>query len=114
MGKKHPKPKPSKGGLRERKKLETRRALAKTAEKLFRSHGYENVRMIDIARAADVAEQTLYNYFPTKEHLVFDQAQEFEARILAVVLGKPKKMPLAEALRRGAAKFLDELSGTAG
>jgi AcrR family transcriptional regulator len=114
MGKKHSKSKPSDGGLRERKKLETRRALAKTAAKLFRSHGYVNVRMIDIARAADVAEQTLYNYFPTKEHLVFDQAQEFETRILAVVLEKPKKMPLAEALRREATKFLDELSATAG
>jgi AcrR family transcriptional regulator len=114
MGKKHPRSKPPEGGLRERKKLETRRALAKTAAKLFRSHGYENVRMIDIARAADVAEQTLYNYFPTKEHLVFDQAQEFEARILAVVLEKPKKMALAEALRREATKFLDELSDMAG
>jgi AcrR family transcriptional regulator len=112
--KKHPKSKPSEGGLRERKKLETRRALAKTAAKLFRAQGYENVRMIDIAHAADVAEQTLYNYFPTKEHLVFDQTQELEARILAVVLEKPKKMPLAEALRRGAEKFLDELSGAEG
>jgi len=114
MAKKDRKSEEPAGGLRERKKLETRRSLAKTAAKLFRSHGYENVRMIDIARAADVAEQTLYNYFPTKEHLVFDQAHELEARILSAVLDKPKKEPLSVALHRGLSRFLEELSETVG
>lgn len=114
MAKKERKSKRPAGGLRQRKKQETRRALAKTAAKLFRSQGYENVRMIDIARDAGVSEQTLYNYFPTKEHLIFDQAQEFEARLLAVVLEKPKKKPLVDALRRESSRFLEELTDAVG
>ena len=70
--------------------------------------------MKDIARAADVSEQTLYNYFPSKEHLIFDQQQEFESRILSIVVGKPSGTPLSEALRQGAARFLDELSHAVG
>ena len=58
------------------------------------------MRMIDIARAADVAEQTLYNYFPTKEHLIFDMDQEFEAESLLLCFAEILTS-LADALRWG-------------
>lgn len=97
-------------GLRSRKKKWTRLRIAKVAADLFRARGYNNVRMIDIARAAEVSQQTLYNYYPTKEHLIFDQHEEFGSRILSTVLDKSPQMPLLDALTLGASKFLYELS----
>jgi len=95
--------------LRVRKKRQTRERIAAVAARLFRTHGYERVRMRDIARAADVAEQTLYNYFPTKEHLVFDRDQEFEQRLVNVVRQRRLGTTIASAVRREATRFLGEL-----
>ena len=57
-------------GLRELKKARTRQLIADTAARLFAERGYEQVAVSDVAREAEVAEQTVYNYFPTKEQLV--------------------------------------------
>ena len=45
--------------------------------------GFEQVTVAQIARAADVAEQTVYNYFPTKEDLVYWRLESFEQELLA-------------------------------
>ena len=95
--------------LRERKKRHTRERVAAVARRLFRTHGYESVRMRDIAKAAEVAEQTLYNYFPTKEHLIFDLDQEFEQRLVDVVRHRRSGVTIAGAVSREAARFLEEL-----
>jgi len=50
-------------GLRERKKARTRRAIADAAARLFAERGYERVAVSDVAREAEVSEQTVYNYF---------------------------------------------------
>jgi len=95
--------------LRARKKRQTRERIAAVAARLFRTHGYERVRMRDIAKAADVAGQTLYNYFPTKEHLVFDRDQEFEQQLVDVVRQRRLGTTIASAVRREATRFLGEL-----
>jgi AcrR family transcriptional regulator len=69
-------------GLRERKKQQTRQSIAETARGLFVERGFEAVRVAEIARAADVSEKTVFNYFPTKEDLVFWRLEAFEAEIL--------------------------------
>jgi AcrR family transcriptional regulator len=61
-------------GLRERKKLETRQRISDLATQMFVEQGYDAVRVADIAARAGISEKTVYNYFPTKESLVFDQA----------------------------------------
>jgi len=95
--------------LRARKKRQTRERIASVAARLFRTRGYEQVRMRDIAKAADVAEQTLYNYFPTKEHLIFDLDQEFEQRLVDLVRHRGPGTTIAAAVGRGATRFLGEL-----
>jgi len=38
--------------------------------------GFENVKVAEIAAIVGVSEKTVFNYFPTKESLVFDRADE--------------------------------------
>ena len=71
-------------GLREQKKARTRRLIADTAARLFAERGYENVAVSDIAREAEVSEQTVYNYFRTKEQLVTDRDEQIHSRLPGV------------------------------
>ncbi len=68
-------------GLRERKKARTRRVIADAAARLFAERGYEQVTVSDVAREADVSEQTVYNYFQTKEQLVTDLHPYFQEEL---------------------------------
>jgi AcrR family transcriptional regulator len=70
--------------------------------------------MRDIACAANGSDQTLCNYFSSKEHLIFDQQQEFEERILRAAIGTSSGMPLSETLRQGASRLLHDLSKNVG
>jgi AcrR family transcriptional regulator len=59
-------------GRRERKKQQTRQAISDVATALFLERGFDAVTVAEVARAADVAVQTVFNHFPTKEDLFFD------------------------------------------
>ena len=72
-------------GLRARKKQRTRELIAETARRLFAERGFEAVTVAEIARAAEVAEKTVFNYFPTKEDLFYSRLEAFEAEILAAI-----------------------------
>jgi AcrR family transcriptional regulator len=72
-------------GLRELKKARTRHLIAATAARLFAERGYDNVAVRDVAREAEVAEQTVYNYFPTKEQLVTDREQQVQDRLCELI-----------------------------
>ncbi|HEX4831692.1 MAG TPA: TetR/AcrR family transcriptional regulator [Trebonia sp.] len=69
-------------GLRERKKRQTRERIRETAMRMFMESGFDNVKVADIARGADVSEGTVFNYFPTKEDLVFAGMEGFEADLI--------------------------------
>jgi AcrR family transcriptional regulator len=76
-------------GLRERKKLETRQRISDLATQMFVDQGFDAVRVADIAQRAGISEKTVYNYFPTKESLVFDQADAQLAGALRAVAQRP-------------------------
>jgi AcrR family transcriptional regulator len=62
------------GGLsdrRARKKAQTRDHIRSTAQRLFAERGFEAVTIADVAAAADVAVQTVFNHFAAKEDLFF-------------------------------------------
>jgi AcrR family transcriptional regulator len=75
-------------GLRERKKAQTRELIAETARRLFGERGFEHVSVAEIARVADVSEKTVFNYFPTKEDLVYWRLESFEAELLDTIRGR--------------------------
>jgi len=86
-------------GLRERKKARTRRLIADTAGRLFAERGYEHVAVTDVAREAEVAEQTVYNYFPTKEQLVTDREQQIQDRLCDLIRSRLPGVTPAAAVR---------------
>ena len=91
-------------GLRERKKQQTRELLAETARRLFSERGFERVSVAEIARAADVSEKTVFNYFPTKEDLVYWRLESFEEDLLGTLRERPAGESLLDAFGRFVAR----------
>ena len=91
-------------GLRERKKERTRQLIAETARTLFSERGFERVTVAEIARAAEVSEQTVFNYFPTKEDLVYWRMASFEEELLAAIRERPPGESVLAAFARFAAE----------
>lgn len=86
-------------GLRELKKQQTRTLLADTAMGLFAERGFEQVTVVEVARAAGVSANTVFNYFPTKEDLFFDRQEEVVARLATVVRERPAGTSAVDAVR---------------
>jgi AcrR family transcriptional regulator len=86
-------------GLRETKKLRTREEIAGQAMRLFVQRGFDNVTVAEVAAAAGVSEKTVFNYFPTKEDLFFDEADERIAGIVASIRERSNGVSVLESLR---------------
>jgi len=102
----------STGGLRERKKRIMRQRLSDTATRLFVEHGFDAVRVADVAEECGVSEATVYNYFQTKEALVLDRLETTMATLPAA-FDSPGLTPIEAALRMLAqelAQMTDELA----
>jgi AcrR family transcriptional regulator len=87
-------------GLRERKKQQTRELLAETARRLFTERGFERVSVAEIAREADVSEKTVFNYFPTKEDLVYWRLESFEDELLETIRSRGAGESVLDAFGR--------------
>jgi AcrR family transcriptional regulator len=96
-------------GMRERKKRETRDAIARAAMELFTAHGFDAVTVADVASAADVSEKTVFNYFPTKEDLVFERGAERHGALIEAIRSRPRGDSLVEPFRRGTMELLDQV-----
>jgi AcrR family transcriptional regulator len=87
-------------GLRELKKQRTRQQIADTAWRLFAQRGFDEVPVAEIAREAEVSEATVFNYFPTKEDLVFHRMEAFEQELLAALRDRPEGESIVQAFGR--------------
>ena len=72
-------------GLREQKKEQTRRLISETAWRLFADRGFDRVSVAEVARVAQVAETTVFNYFRTKEDLFYSGLEGFGAEVVDAV-----------------------------
>lgn len=94
------------GGLRELKKQQTRRTISDIAWRLFRERGFDAVTVDEIADAAQVSKKTIFNYFPTKEDLVFQHAENREEGLIRAVRRVGPELSLIDSFRE---LFLESL-----
>jgi len=87
-------------GLRERKKQRTRQLIADTAWRLFAERGFDEVSVAQIAREAEVSEATVFNYFRTKEDLVYHRMEAFEQDLLSAIRDRPEGESIVQAFGR--------------
>src|SRR5258708_4150085 len=87
-------------GLRESKKLRTRHEIAEHAMRLFVARGFDHVTVAEVAAAAGVSEKTVFNYFPTKEDLFFDEVPAREAALVTAVREREPGESILSSLRR--------------
>lgn len=74
-------------GLRERKKLKTKAAIQKEAMRLFLAKGFDETTIEDIAEAVEISPSTFFNYFPSKEAVVFED--ELDPLVIAAFDAQP-------------------------
>ncbi|UOZ04330.1 TetR family transcriptional regulator [Amycolatopsis sp. WQ 127309] len=86
------------GGLRERKKQETRVALSWAAIRLTVERGLDNVRVEDIAAEAGVSTRTFSNYFGSKGEAIAARQYDRSRAIAAALRERPVGEPLWEAV----------------
>jgi AcrR family transcriptional regulator len=96
-------------GLRERKKRQTREAIAEAAMALFMAHGFDAVTVADVGRAADVSEKTVFNYFPAKEDLVMHGGEERRAAIIEALRTRAPGVSIVEPFRAATLEFVDRV-----
>lgn len=87
-------------GLRERKRVETRRRIAAAAVELATAHGISDTTVDDIAEAAQVGRATFFRYFDSKELAIATGLSEVAVYVLAAALTEqPPELGPLEALR---------------
>jgi AcrR family transcriptional regulator len=84
-------------GLRERKKEQTREALARAVLKLSKKRGFDNVTVEDIAAACDVSPRTFFRYFASKEDALFASNTTRRDMLLAAVNEQPPELSVFDA-----------------
>lgn len=88
-------PSPAPLGRRETRRLQTRRAVIESADRLFRERGFDNVTVAEIAAGAGVSVKTLFQHFRSKEDLLFAEEEQTRERIVAAIRVRgPEQSPL--------------------
>jgi AcrR family transcriptional regulator len=95
-------------GRRERKKLRTRALIQKEALRLFLEKGFEATTIEEIAEAADIAPSTFFNYFPTKEDVVFQD--DLDPVLLEAINVEPAGLGPIAVLRKAIHQVFSQLT----
>ncbi len=85
-------------GLRERKRRLTRQLISDAATTLFSTQGFDNVKVSEVADRVGVSEKTIYNYFPTKESMVLDTADEMVENLALALRDRPPGTSITDAV----------------
>lgn len=91
---------PKNEGLRERKKRRTRQHISDVATGMFLGRGFDAVTIAEIAEAAEVSVNTVYNYFPAKEDLFLDRSAGIVERLSRYVRARDVGESAATAVLR--------------
>ena len=100
-----------KGGRRERRRLETREKLYRTAMELFAKHGFFETTTEDITEAADLGQGTFFNYFPTKSHVLLVLSEKQLEKVRAATReAESGSARIGQVFRRFIHLIVEELS----
>lgn len=99
------------GGLRERKKRQTRAAILAAAGKLFEARGYEHVTVAEIADAANISVKTLFTYFRSKEDLAFADEYRLRDQLVEAIRSRPAGSTPVQAVAALLGRLVDEDGG---
>ena len=95
-------------GLRERKKLRTRASIQKEAMRLFLEKGFEETTIEEIAEAVEISPSTFFNYFPSKEAVVFQD--DLDPLILEAFDAQPASVNPIRRLRNAMRAVFENLT----
>ncbi|WP_405777117.1 TetR/AcrR family transcriptional regulator [Streptomyces sp. NBC_00859] len=101
-------------GLRERKKRRTRQYISDVATGLFLERGFDAVTVAEVAEAAEVSVNTVYNYFPAKEDLFLDRSKGVVDRLARYVRARDPGESAARAVLRELRDQVAAVSPTVG
>ncbi|MDN5920660.1 MAG: TetR/AcrR family transcriptional regulator [Pseudonocardia sp.] len=85
-------------GLRARKKARTRRALRSAALARARAQGPDSFTLQEVCDDAEVSARTFFNYYPSKEAVLFDWDEDMVAELIAAVRNRPDEEDQATAV----------------
>ena len=91
------------GDWRSRRWETTHQRIYDVALELFQQHGYEQVSVGQIAKAADVSTPTFYAHYPSKEHLIMQLPRPEE--VAALLDSQASGLPIGERIRQAAPAF---------
>jgi AcrR family transcriptional regulator len=90
---------PTRLGLRERKKQQTRDTIARAALQLFAERGYDETTLAEIAEAADVSPRTIFGYFQSKEDILFCEEPRYLDNLKRRLDERPPGTTTIDAIR---------------
>lgn len=87
-----------KEGRRERKRRQTRERIEAAALTLFLKRGFDGTTIEDITEAADVSKRSFFDYFPSKEEVVFAWQDSFADELTDAVAAQPEEASIVEVI----------------
>jgi AcrR family transcriptional regulator len=99
-------------GLRDDKKRETRTAILEGALARFRQEGFDATRVRDITAELRISEATFFNYFPTKQAVLEEAAEELLQRSIGRLQAEVHSdVPVPDRLEGMMAEFVADFAG---
>jgi AcrR family transcriptional regulator len=91
----------AKEGRREIKRRQTRERIEEAAMSLFLERGFDATTIEDIAERAEVSKRSFFDYFPSKEEVVFAWQDGFADHLMAAIASRPADEPAVKAVQHG-------------
>lgn len=88
-------------GRRETKRRQTRERIEEAAMSLFLERGFDNTTIEEIAERAEVSKRSFFDYFPSKEEVVFAWQDGFADHMMAAIASRPADEPAVKAVQHG-------------
>lgn len=95
-------------GRRERKKRETREALATTALELFAEKGFDETTVEEICDTVDVSTRTFNRYFPQKSDVLFVDQDSRLAKLAGALGRRPPQEALLAAIEEACVEIVED------